>query len=68
MSRNLTTGLVQFTPKMGDIAANLEKIIDLTGEAARQGAQMIIFPELAMTGYNQDILGDENLYKLALTV
>jgi predicted amidohydrolase len=66
MARNLTLALVQFEPKLGELPANLERILDLTAEAARQGAEFVIFPELALTGYNQELLGNK-LVELALT-
>ena len=67
MSRPITTGLVQFAPEIGNVESNLEQMIKFTEEASQQGAQMVIFSELALTGYNQDLLGD-NLVKLAITV
>jgi predicted amidohydrolase len=42
-------------------------VIDLTAEAARGGAQFIVFPELILTGYHQELLGDR-LVQLALSV
>jgi predicted amidohydrolase len=66
MSRPLTIACVQNTPKMADVDANLEQINELTREAARKGAEFVVFSELALTGYNQDILG-ENISKLACT-
>jgi predicted amidohydrolase len=44
--------LVQFEPKLGEQPVNLERVLDLTKEAAGRGAELIIFPELALTGYN----------------
>jgi predicted amidohydrolase len=41
----------QFTARNGDIAANLATIDRLAGEAARQGAALLVLPELAVTGY-----------------
>ncbi len=67
MGRQLTIACVQNISKMADVKANLEKINKLTGEAARMGAEFVVFSELALTGYNQDLLGD-NLVKLAFTV
>jgi len=67
MSRFLKIAAVQIAPKIGDLTTNLEKFIKIIGDAARQGADVVIFPELALTGYNQDVLGDK-LVKLALTV
>ena len=66
MTRSLTLALVQFDPKLGDLAANLEHVLQLTKEAASRGAEFVIFPELALTGYNQEMLGDK-LVELALT-
>ncbi len=66
MARSLTLALVQIDTKLGDLAANLEHILQLTEEAASQEAEFIIFPELALTGYNQELLGNK-LVELALT-
>jgi len=66
MSRLLTLALVQMEPKLGDMEANLSRIISLTQETAKRGAKLIIFPELILTGYNQDLLGKQ-LVNLALT-
>lgn len=43
--------LAQFAPRLGDVDANLATILDLTAQAQQQGAQLAIFPELALTGY-----------------
>lgn len=43
--------LAQFAPRLGDVDANLERILALTDEAASQHADLILFPELALTGY-----------------
>ncbi len=66
MARTLTLALVQFEPKLGELAANLERVLDLTKEAASQSADFVVFPELALTGYNQELLGHK-LVELALT-
>jgi predicted amidohydrolase len=65
MGRTLTLALVQFEPVLGELSANLERVLDLTNKAAEQGAEFVIFPELALTGYNQELLGDK-LVELAL--
>src|SRR5690606_20184225 len=36
---------------VGDANANLAKIEDMAGQAKQQGAELVIFPELATTGY-----------------
>ena len=43
--------MVQDNFLVGDIRGNARKIIELTQTAARQGADLVIFPELALTGY-----------------
>jgi NAD+ synthase (glutamine-hydrolysing) len=43
--------LAQFAPRLGDVDANLTRILDVTVHARTQGVQLIIFPELALTGY-----------------
>jgi len=47
--------LVQDTPRLGDVAANLERTLELLEEAARRGADVALLPELFLTGYR---LGD----------
>jgi NAD+ synthase (glutamine-hydrolysing) len=43
--------LVQFAPRLGDVDDNLKRILDLTAQARTQRADLVIFPELALTGY-----------------
>ncbi len=43
--------LAQFAPRLGDVDANLQTILHLAAQARDQGAQIAIFPELALTGY-----------------
>jgi NAD+ synthase (glutamine-hydrolysing) len=43
--------LAQFAPRLGDIDENLKRILDLTAQARSQRADLVIFPELALTGY-----------------
>ena len=43
--------IAQFNPIVGDIKFNAKKMLDLTIEAHDSGAHLIIFPELALTGY-----------------
>ena len=66
MARPLTLALVQFEPTLGDLPTNLDRVLALTGDAAGQKADFVIFPELALTGYNQELLGNK-LVELALT-
>ena len=43
--------LAQITTKLGDVSANLEKHLRLTSQAQAAGADLIVFPELSLTGY-----------------
>ncbi|MEF2094724.1 carbon-nitrogen hydrolase family protein [Bacillus sp. CFBP9009] len=43
--------LAQFKPKLKDKQANVQKIAAYMKEAKTAGADVIVFPELAMTGY-----------------
>ncbi len=52
MSR-LTVAAVQAHPVVLDAQACLEKAIGLIGEAAEQGAELIVFPETFVPGYCQ---------------
>ena len=46
-----TIALVQMDCVAGDTAANLQRIAARTAEAAKRGAQLVLFPECATTGY-----------------
>ena len=50
-SRALRFGLAQMDPVVGDLAANAKQIAGICREAAEQGMQAVIFPELALSGY-----------------
>jgi predicted amidohydrolase len=47
----LKIALAQFKSKLGDVEANLEKHLELIDEAHKDGVQLIVFPELSLTGY-----------------
>ncbi|NLX11180.1 MAG: hypothetical protein GXY36_16150 [Chloroflexi bacterium] len=54
---NLKLGLAQIAPKLGDLRANVEKHLGLIEQAAAQGVELLLFPELSLTGYNlQDLV------------
>lgn len=49
-------GLAQITPKLGDVEANLVLHLQQIEKAADQGVELLIFPELSLTGYRlQDL-------------
>ena len=43
--------LAQINPTVGDITHNAEKIVRFAADARRQGARLVVFPELSVTGY-----------------
>lgn len=47
----ITIALAQINTKLGDVDANLEKHLTLAHQASKDGAQLIVFPELSLTGY-----------------
>ncbi|GAB4522723.1 MAG: carbon-nitrogen hydrolase [Anaerolineae bacterium] len=50
-------GLAQMYPKLGDVRANLEKHLAMIEQAAQQGVELLVFPELSLTGYQvQDLV------------
>ena len=52
----LNLALAQISTKLGDVDANLEKHLSMTKQAREDGADLIVFPELSLTGYTlQDI-------------
>ena len=47
----LRIALAQVNATVGDLAANADKIVEWTRRAARQGARLVVFPEMMLTGY-----------------
>jgi predicted amidohydrolase len=47
----LNLALAQINTRLGDIKANLEKHLALASQARQHGADLLIFPELSLTGY-----------------
>ena len=43
--------MAQVNATVGDLAGNAGKIVDWTRRAAEQGARLIVFPEMMLTGY-----------------
>lgn len=46
-----TLALAQINTKLGDVEANLQKHLSYVKQAKAAGAQLLIFPELSLTGY-----------------
>ncbi len=49
--KNLKTALIQMNPAVGALEENASRIIAGAEGAAKTGAQLIVFPELALCGY-----------------
>ena len=47
----LRVALAQVNPTVGDIDGNTRIVIDWTRRAAEAGAQLVLFPEMMLTGY-----------------
>jgi predicted amidohydrolase len=47
----IRVALAQIAPHLGDVAANLDLAAAKLSEAAADGAHLVVFPELALTGY-----------------
>jgi len=55
----LKIALSQMAPKLGDTASNLARHLEIAARARRSGADLAIFPELSLTGYQlQDLVSD----------
>jgi predicted amidohydrolase len=52
MSDRFTVALAQVSPRLGDVSANLGLHESLIDEARGQGTDLIVFPELSLTGYH----------------
>jgi predicted amidohydrolase len=49
--RSPTVAIAQTTARLGDLAANLERHVAIALEQVAQGADLVVFPELSLTGY-----------------
>ena len=59
MARLVTLALAQMDAELGNLDRNLERVLAYTREASAQGAQVVVFPEMMLTGYHQDLLGSQ---------
>jgi predicted amidohydrolase len=50
-SMQLNLALAQINTKLGDVQANLEVHLSMLAEAKQQNADLVVFPELSLTGY-----------------
>lgn len=54
--RKIRLALCQINPTVGDIEGNLCKILSFTEKACKESAEIIVFPELILTGYTPEDL------------
>ncbi|WP_424184480.1 NAD+ synthase [Actinokineospora sp. G85] len=47
----LRIALAQVNPTVGDLAGNSATVVEWTRKGAEQGAHLVVFPEMALTGY-----------------
>jgi predicted amidohydrolase len=64
MKDKIRLALAQISSKRGDKEENLRKIEEITAKAKAQSADLVIFPELSLTGY---VIRDQ-IYELAETI
>ncbi len=48
---HLRLALAQVNPKVGDLAGNAALVVAYTVQAADQGSDLVVFPEMMLTGY-----------------
>lgn len=60
---NLKVGLAQIAPEAMDVMANVKKHEEYIKLAAKQGVELLVFPELSLTGYEFN----ENFPDIAIT-
>ncbi|HEX5239403.1 MAG TPA: nitrilase-related carbon-nitrogen hydrolase [Candidatus Limnocylindrales bacterium] len=56
---SLRIALAQLAPRLGELDANLERHLAVIADARAVGADLVVFPELGLTGYQlQDLAAD----------
>ena len=50
-SESIKIDIAQINPIVGDLNNNAQKIVDLSIKAAQQDTDLLVFPELSLTGY-----------------
>lgn len=59
MSREVTIALAQHDCVLGDLEANLQTVERMMRDAAAKGADIVAFPELGTSGFQQAALGEK---------
>lgn len=62
----LTIAMAQVNPTVGDFEGNLQLIRETSQRAVSQGARMVVFPELCLTGYYPGDLLDSSEFEQRL--
>jgi predicted amidohydrolase len=60
----LRIALAQVAPRLGDVDANIARHLELISEAGAAGANLVVFPELGLTGYLLQDLASEVAMRL----
>jgi predicted amidohydrolase len=58
MTRARSFAAAQTVPVRGDVEANIEQHVRVALVAAEEQAQLVVFPELSLTGYELDLAAD----------
>lgn len=51
MADTLRLALIQMNPRVGDVDGNVARMLTYIEQARKQGAHLVVFPELAVCGY-----------------
>ena len=51
MTTSFSLALAQMNPTVGDLAGNAARILEMAVQAADMGADLVLFPEMALIGY-----------------
>jgi predicted amidohydrolase len=57
-ARTVRVAVAQTAPELGANQKNLNQVIEWLGEAAAEGARLVVFPECALSGYLLDDLNE----------
>ncbi len=65
MSSKIRLALAQINPTVGDLAGNAELISDQIATAHKNGAHILVFPEMVLTGYPVEDLALRSSFRAA---
>lgn len=55
----MRVALAQIAPVLGDVYTNFHRALEVIGEAKERGTDLVVFPELSLTGYSIGQVGEE---------